>query len=141
MRGAVFGLFLAFAVSSGVSVARDKPTHAQDINLEEMKTMFKNGGVVFLDANSSNMYEEGHVPGAIHFASAETDLAGALKKADPTKSHPIVAYCGGPSCSAWKDAAAAVEKLGYTNVKHFSGGITGWRDAGQPIEKGKSKAS
>jgi rhodanese-related sulfurtransferase len=48
----------------------------------------------------------------------------------------IVAYCGGPKCGAYKSAAAAAKKLGYTNVKHLSAGISGWKKAGEAVEKG-----
>jgi rhodanese-related sulfurtransferase len=48
----------------------------------------------------------------------------------------IVAYCGNPSCPAYRAAAEAAKKLGYKNIKHLSAGIMGWRDAGEKTEKG-----
>jgi len=33
-------------------------------------------------------------------------------------------------------AAAAAVKLGYTNVKHFAPGISGWKESGQTTEPG-----
>ena len=59
--------------------------------------------------------------------------AGLLPK---DKGALIVAYCGGPKCNAYKAAAKAAEKLGYTNVKQFGAGISGWKKAGEPTEKG-----
>ena len=50
----------------------------------------------------------------------------------------IVAYCGGPRC-AYKRAAGAAEKLGHTNVKHLSAGISGWLKAGEKAEKAAKK--
>ena len=47
----------------------------------------------------------------------------------------IVAYCGGPQCMAYKAAAKKAVALGYTNVKHLSAGISGWKDAGEKVEK------
>lgn len=47
----------------------------------------------------------------------------------------IVAYCGGPRCGAYASAAKAAEKLGYTNVKHLTAGISGWQEAGEKMEK------
>ncbi len=46
----------------------------------------------------------------------------------------VVAYCGGPKCLAYKAGDDAATKLGYTNVKHFSGGISGWKDANEKCE-------
>jgi rhodanese-related sulfurtransferase len=42
------------------------------------------------------------------------------------KTTLIVAYCGGPECGAYKAAADAAAALGYTNIKHYSEGISGW---------------
>jgi len=49
----------------------------------------------------------------------------------------IVAYCGNPKCMAYQGAAKAAKKLGYTNIKHLSAGIAGWKSAGEPTEAGK----
>ena len=51
------------------------------------------------------------------------------------KNALIVAYCGGPKCSAYKRAADLASKLGYKNVKHMSAGISGWKKAGEKTEK------
>ena len=64
-----------------------------------------------------------------------------IPKADIAKSLPadknalVVAYCGGPTCNAYAAAAKAAKELGYTNVKHLSAGISGWKDAKAPLEK------
>ena len=55
-----------------------------------------------------------------------------LEKVLPAdKGALVVAYCGGPSCNAYKAAAKKAEALGYTNVKHLSG----WKKAGETLEK------
>jgi len=36
---------------------------------------------------------------------------------------------------AYKTAAKKAVALGYTNVKHFSAGISGWTSAGEKVEK------
>ncbi len=46
----------------------------------------------------------------------------------------VVAYCGGPTCNAYAAAAKAAQALGYTNVKHLTAGISGWKAAKAPIE-------
>ena len=42
----------------------------------------------------------------------------------------------GPVAVDLTDVKAA-EKLGYTNVQHYSKGIMGWKKAGETTEKGK----
>ena len=60
------------------------------------------------------------------------NLAKLLPK---DKNTLVVAYCGGPGCSAYKRGAAAAEKLGYKNIKHLSAGISGWKKAGGELAK------
>ena len=40
---------------------------------------------------------------------------------------------------AYQTAARAAKELGYSNVKHLSAGITGWRQAGEKLESGDEK--
>jgi rhodanese-related sulfurtransferase len=68
----------------------------------------------------------------VDFTAVKGKLADALPK---DKNALIVAYCGGPKCSAYKAAATAAEKLGYKNVKHMSAGISGWKEAGEKLDK------
>ena len=62
--------------------------------------------------------------------TAMEDLAKSLP-AD--KAALVVAYCGSEKCSAYKAGVDAATKLGYTNVKHFSGGLAGWTKAGEKL--------
>ncbi len=106
-----------------------------DISVAEVKALVKGKKAVLIDVNGSDSFAKRHVPGALDFEVVEKDLAKALP-AD--KDALIIAYCGGPKCSAYKAAAEAAEKLGYKNVKHMSAGISGWVDGGGKTEKGKS---
>jgi len=104
-----------------------------DVSVKEVKALSESKKAVIIDVNGSESYKEGRVPGALNYEAVKDKLASVLP-AD--KSTPIIAYCGNPKCKAYKAAAEAAEKLGYTNVKHMSAGIKGWRDAGEKQEKG-----
>jgi rhodanese-related sulfurtransferase len=106
--------------------------HYPDITINDLKSAIATKSVTLLDANGSDSYKEGHIPGAIDFATTKAKLAKVLPK---DKGALIVAYCGGPQCQAYESAAKAAQKLGYTNVKHLTAGISGWHDAGEKIEK------
>lgn len=106
--------------------------HYPDITINDLKSAMASKSVTLLDANGSDSYKEGHIPGAIDFATTKKKLAKVLPK---DKGALIVAYCGGPQCQAYESAAKAAEKLGYTNVKHLVAGISGWHDAGEKMEK------
>jgi rhodanese-related sulfurtransferase len=104
-----------------------------DISQDQLKQAIASKSVVLLDANGTSSFKEGHIPGAIDFDANRAQLA-TLLPAD--KGALIVAYCGGEKCMAYKAAAAAAVKLGYTNVKHFAPGISGWKSSGQATEPG-----
>jgi rhodanese-related sulfurtransferase len=67
----------------------------------------------------------------LHYPTIKDKLADHLPK---DKSTLIIAYCGSPKCRAYLSAAKAAQALGYTNIKHMSAGISGWRKAGMKTE-------
>ncbi len=103
-----------------------------DISITEVKALAESKKAVLIDVNGSKSYAQGHIPGSLNFESIKSDLLAALPK---DKSSLIVAYCGGPKCKAYQAAAEAAKKLGYKNVKHMSAGISGWKEAGQKLDK------
>ena len=122
--------FLAVAFLSIQAFAGEFP----DITIPELQSAIAAKTVTLIDANGSESWKKGHIPGAINFETCRDQLATRLPK---DKGALIVAYCGGPMCHAYFAAAKDAEKLGYTNIKHLSAGISGWIQAGAPTEKGK----
>ncbi len=112
----------SFANSPAVTNCTDYKQY-KDVSMAEMKEMTAKSSATIIDVNSKASFEEGHIPGAIHFQTAQNDLANKLPK---DKNAPIVAYCGGKSCTAWQKAAKTACEMGYKNIRHFSEGIKGW---------------
>ena len=104
-----------------------------NISIPDLKAAIAAGKVLIIDANGTKSWREGHIPGAINFVDSKDKLVSLLP-AD--KGTLVVAYCGGPKCMAYQKAVTAVEDIGYTNVKHLAAGISGWKKAGEKIEKG-----
>lgn len=127
-------LFPLFACLALVTAAFAADAATPDISHADLKAAIAAGKVALIDANGTDSYKEGHIPGAIDFEAGQVKLA-TLLPAD--KSALVVAYCGNPHCNAYKAGVAAAEKLGYTNVKHYSQGIAGWKKSGEPVEKAK----
>jgi rhodanese-related sulfurtransferase len=109
---------------------------APEVSLNDLKNIVASKSATIIDANSAETYDKGHIPGAVNFAKNEKNFASILPK---DKNAPIVAYCGGPMCTAWEDPAKKAKELGYTNIKHFKGGIKGWKDSGQEMAKATGK--
>ncbi len=120
---------IALALAPIVAFAADK---YPDISHDELKAAISEKKVTLIDVNGTDTYNSGHIPGAIDFEASKDKLASQLP-AD--KAALVVAYCGNEKCGAYKQGAKAAEKLGYTNVKHYSKGIAGWKKAGEKTEK------
>jgi rhodanese-related sulfurtransferase len=103
-----------------------------DVSVKEVSKLSKSKKAVIIDVNGTESYNKGHVPGALNFDAIRENLSAALP-AD--KETVVVAYCGSPKCVAYQAAANAATKLGYKNVKHMSAGISGWKAAGEKMEK------
>jgi len=103
------------------------------ITIDDLKTAIASKQVVLLDANGSESWQKGHIPGAIDYSAKKDNLASVLPQ---DKDALVVAYCGNPQCVAYRAAAEAAKKLGYKNVKHLTAGIMGWKDAGEKTEPG-----
>lgn len=119
---------IAIATLSLAALATEFP----DVSIKDVKALSTSKKAVILDVNGTESYQKGHVPGALDFEAVKDKLASTLP-AD--KSTTIVAYCGSPMCKAYREAAEAAAKLGYTNVKHMSAGIKGWKEAGEKTEQ------
>lgn len=103
-----------------------------DISIADLKQAIADKKVTVIDVNGAASHKAGHIPGAVDFATKGADL-GSVLPAD--RGALVVAYCGSPRCNAYKAAAKKAAELGYTNVKHFSAGKSGWAAAGETFEK------
>ncbi len=120
------------AVLSLAGFAHAATPQVPDISQGDLQAAIAGKSAVILDANGTDSYKAGHIPGAIDYQAHKGDLAKLL----PTdKGALVVAYCYDVHCPAYKLAAGAALDLGYTNVKHFAPGIQGWKQSGAAVEK------
>jgi rhodanese-related sulfurtransferase len=87
-------------------------------------------GFVVLDARSTESWDQGHVPGAVHLPTA---LIPVRAEDLLDKSVPVVTYCWGPGCNGATRAALALAELGY-QVKEMLGGFEYWVREGFEFE-------
>ncbi len=115
-----------------VSVTFAASSKFPDIKHADLQKAIADKSVVVIDVNGTDSFKEGRIPGAIDYIANEKKLAALLPKKKDTL---IVAYCGNEYCNAYLAAATAAKELGYTNVKHYSPGIDGWKKSGAKLEK------
>jgi rhodanese-related sulfurtransferase len=107
-------------------------TRVKECTVAQAKTMLDRGEVVhFLDVREDREFAKDHAKGARHLGKGiiERDVETLI----PNKGEAILLYCGGGYRSVL--AADALQHMGYTNVRSMDGGITGWREAGYPMEQ------
>ncbi|MFF4219591.1 rhodanese-like domain-containing protein [Streptomyces nondiastaticus] len=88
------------------------------------------GDFVVVDSRSTEAWDQGHVPGAVHLPTAQIPRL-ARQFLDPAV--PVVVHCWGPGCDGATRAALALARLGY-RVKEMLGGIEYWIREGYAVE-------
>ena len=99
------------------------------IAAKELKEKLDRGDPVKLvNALGEWEYRAKHIPGSLHFSTAEETLEGL------NPDDEIVVHCSNPSCQASVGLYQFLERNGYRNVRRFAGGLQEWEDAGFPLE-------
>ena len=102
-----------------------------EISASEALALEKAGDALFfIDVRTPEEFASGHVPGAVNIPR---DQLPAHFGEFATARDRLVVYCErGPRALA---AAATLQDAGFSEVRHLSGDMAGWRAAGLPIEK------
>ncbi|MHC5258194.1 rhodanese-like domain-containing protein [Streptomyces sp. UC4497] len=87
-------------------------------------------GFVVLDSRSTESWDQGHIPGAVHLPTA---LIPEQAERLLDRSVPVVTYCWGPGCNGATRAALALAQLGF-QVKEMLGGFEYWAREGFAYE-------
>lgn len=95
-------------------------------DVEKFKEAVANGAFL-VDVREPGEYKEGHLPDAVNIPLRT--LADNLDKIPADK--PVFVYCKSGHRGAL--STAALQILGYGNVKSFPPGFVGWEKAGEPV--------
>ncbi|WP_300460147.1 rhodanese-like domain-containing protein [Desulfobacula sp.] len=120
---------MAADLTSQDMVAEAKKTICE-VSVSEAKTLFDQGGPLFVDCRTSKEFKMGHIPGAMNIPRGllEFKVSGKI----PDKNTDIVMYCkkGGRGCLA----TCTLCRMGYKNATNMNGGWMAWEKAGYPVE-------
>ena len=106
----------------------------QTISRDELAAGLEDGTITLVDALAASYFAQQHLPGAINLVSEDVTVR-ALELL-PDKAAAIVTYCANPSCANSAQVAVGLERLGYTHVRTYPGGIEDWTTAGLPVVSG-----
>ena len=102
------------------------------ISRAQLKEMMELGEYFHLvDVLPSSSFVNHHLPGAINIPLENIAAAKSRFDSDDT----LVVYCAGLECFEARQAAHALEKMGFDNVWVYDGGLRDWLENNQPIER------
>ena len=96
-----------------------------EIGFDELKQAVESGTCAIVDVREPHEYAGGHIPGAFNLPLSR------FSPAQLPKGKPLVLVClsGARSAAALNQARNAVA----TEVRHYSGGMKGWRANGGAV--------
>jgi rhodanese-related sulfurtransferase len=89
----------------------------------------KSSKVLIIDALSEEYYNENHIPGAINLPASKKWTLEQVNDILPKGTHsytPMIIYCYSPECNAAEKLWEKLNRLGFYNTMHYSGGISDW---------------
>lgn len=88
-------------------------------------------GALILDVRSAEEFASGHVPGATNLS--HESVAARLGELEAHRDQPVVVYCESGRRAGW--VTDQLLEAGFTDVRHLTGDMRAWREAGRPVEK------
>ena len=97
----------------------------RDVGHEELQKALGEGGVTVIDVREPHEFAGGHIPGAINLPLSRFKP----DQIPPGKPPVLICQAGARSGTALRQAHAA----GATHVRHYPGGMNGWRARGGEV--------
>lgn len=119
-------------MASDAPIEAAPPADIPEISPEELKRRLHDPSLVIVDVLPASSYAAEHIPGAINLPLA--DISSRASTLLPNRGAEIAVYCGSATCPLAGYAAGQLRELGYTNLRHYHGGIAGWRESGGKIQ-------
>lgn len=128
---------LAAELTTLVEAPAFRLSDADTISLDQFRNLVGDHQTIILDARAAPFYQQGHIPGALNLS--RDDFAADYRRLRPTldasKDKSLVIYCSGGDCHDSRMVASALLSLGFSQVRVFTGGWSGWTEAGLPVQK------
>lgn len=122
---------------SAAELVTEAKARVENLSVSEVAAELAAGDALLVDLREpEELAATGTIPGAVAVPRGMLEF-----RADPTSpyhqdgfdpSRRVILHCASGGRSAL--AAVALQEMGYDRVAHLDGGITAWKDAGQPVE-------
>lgn len=111
----------------------EKYPHITYITLAEAEQLFASQDAVFVDSRPSDLFQKGHILGALNIPFGEKKEKEILGQLDLPSEKSLVVYCDGSECRSSVELAKALHEYGLKSIKVFFGGWKEWIQAGLPV--------
>jgi len=102
-------------------------------NIDHVYDLFQKG-TLFIDARSPELYEAGHIRGAVSFPRNDVEMLLEQFLADVDPESTMIVYCSGIDCEDSHFVADFLIQFQLNHVRVFPGGYGTWKEKGYPIE-------
>ena len=87
-------------------------------------------GYALVNVLGHQQYQQEHIPDSINIQGEQLDEF----ERHFDKEKKIVVYCASSECQASSQTARALKERGFQHVYDYEGGMSDWREAGNPVE-------
>lgn len=118
----------------GVVMAGANKAHAIDVlqinNPLKVKRLIESGTLIVLDVRGPEIYDLGHIPGALNFPLDDFEKEKKELLSQITPDDEILVYCAGVTCHDSHTFATRLVKMGFAHVGVYVGGFAEWEEMG-----------
>ncbi|PIE62944.1 MAG: hypothetical protein CSA25_02525 [Desulfobacter postgatei] len=122
----------------GVVMAGANKARTVDImqinNPLKVKQLVESGTMIVIDVRWSEMYDQGHIPGALNFPVDDFEEQEKELLSNITPEDEILVYCASVTCHDSHTFATRLVDMGFAHVAVYAGGFFEWEEMGFEIE-------
>ena len=104
------------------------------VDVARAKEIVEKGEFLVCDARKIEDFDAGHLPGAVSFPFETREEAFNELAALFSPEQPVMVYCSGLDCDDALLLSKFLQAQGSTKVVLFAEGMSGWKEAGHPLE-------
>ncbi len=129
----VFLLVLTLLISAGCTTKiSDRTVNRITTTAANVRHAEKNA--LFIDARPSAAYQREHIAGAVNIRLGELSYVSRDQRL--VGRSPLIVYGENPGSATAIALAKRLLELEYEGVEYYEPGISGWRSAGLPLDRG-----
>jgi len=107
------------------------------VDAEAVERAIAADSALVLDARVPEDYAAGHIPGALNLPAEGFEVAYPSLADTLSTAARLIVYCDGGDCELSHDLASLLKEQGHPAVQLFTGGISGWIEAGKELKEGR----